>query len=101
MGLESVAHAVEANMHKAQAVADLSLELASVTSAERALEIINRALRSTGLRHATQIDEADMQRLLVAVAAEGGPIQLMAEQIAINGIAPEADADTTDGPSAA
>ena len=88
-------------MHKAQAVADLALELASVTSTERALEIINRALRATGLRHATTIDEADMQRLLIAVAAEGGPIQQMAEQIAIHGIALDADADTTAGPSAA
>ncbi len=88
-------------MHKAQAVADLSLELAGVTSAERALEIINRALRVTGLRHAITIDEADMQRLLVAIAAEGGPIQQMAEQIAIHGIDLDADADATAGPSAA
>jgi hypothetical protein len=88
-------------MHKAQAIADLSLELASVTSAERAIEIINRALRATGLRHATTIDEADMQRLLVAIAAEGGPIQQMAEQIAIHGVDLDAGADTTAGPSAA
>ena len=88
-------------MHKAQAVADLSLELANFTSPERAIEIINRALRASGLRHATTIDEAEMQRLLTAVAAEGGPIQLMAEQIAINGIALDGDAGSFVGPSAA
>ena len=88
-------------MHKAQAVADLSLELASVTGTERALEIINRALRATGLTHATTISDAEMQNLLMAVAAEGGPIQQLAEQIAIHGADIAAADDSPAGPSAA
>ena len=84
-------------MHKAQAIADLSFELASVTSTERALDIINRALRMTGLASATMIDDAQMNQLLTAIAIEGGAIQEIAEQLAVHGI----DDPTPDGTSAA
>jgi hypothetical protein len=84
-------------MHKAQAVADLSFELASVTTTERALEIINRALRRAGLQNATTIDDAQMNELIAAIGIEGGAIQEIAEQLAIHGI----DSTTPDGTSAA
>lgn len=84
-------------MHKAQAIADLSFELASVTSTERALDIINRALRMTGLVNATTIDDVQLNDLLTAIAVEGGAIQEIAEQLAVHGI----DDTTPDGTSAA
>ena len=73
-------------MLKAQAVADLALMMTQVTSPDRAQEAIRRAIRSTGLSNATHVNESDMLELLVALAAEGGPIQDLAVQIAINGV---------------
>ncbi len=73
-------------MNKSQAVADLSIQLSSVTTAERAQEVIQRALRTAGLTNRPVIDEADLVALLQAVAAEGGAIQEIAEQIAVDGI---------------
>lgn len=73
-------------MNKGQAIADLSLELSAVTTIERAQEIIQKALRVTGLSNSPVIDEQAMDSLLQAIAAEGGPIQELAEQIAVNGI---------------
>ena len=74
-------------MNKSQAVADLSIQLSSVTTAERAQEVIQRALRTAGLTNSPLIDEADLVALLQAIAAEGGAIQEIAEQIAVDGIA--------------
>ena len=79
-------------MNKGQAIADLSLELTAVTTIERAQEIIQKALRATGLSNSPVIDENAMNSLLQAIAAEGGPIQQLAEQIALNGLL------TPDGP---
>lgn len=73
-------------MNKGQAIADLSLELTAVTTIERAQEIIQKALRATGLSNSPIIDEHAMDSLLQAIAAEGGPIQELAEQIAVNGL---------------
>ncbi len=73
-------------MLKAQAVADLALMLTQVTSPDRAQDAIRRALRSTGLSNATRIEDTDMHELLAALAAEGGPIQDLAVQIAIYGV---------------
>jgi hypothetical protein len=73
-------------MNKSQAVADLSIQLSSVTTAERAQQVIQRALRTAGLTNSPVIDEADLVALLQAVAAEGGAIQEIAEQIAVDGI---------------
>jgi hypothetical protein len=73
-------------MNKSQAVADLSVQLSSVTSAERAQEVIQRALRTAGLTNSPVIDESDLATLLQAIAAEGGAIQEIAEQIAVDGI---------------
>jgi hypothetical protein len=73
-------------MNKGQAIADLSIELTQVTTIERAQEIIEKALRVTGLSKSPIIDEQAMNSLLQAIAAEGGPIQQLAEQIATNGL---------------
>ena len=73
-------------MLKAQAVADLALMLTQVTSPDRAQDAIRRALRSTGLTNATHVSDTDMHELLAALAAEGGPVQDLAVQIAIYGV---------------
>lgn len=73
-------------MLKAQAIADIALMMTQVTSPDRAQEAIRRAIRSAGLSNATHVDENDMHELLAALAAEGGPIQELAVQIAINGV---------------
>ena len=75
-------------MNKAQVVADLTIQLAEITSVDRAGAVIQRALRSTGLSNAPTLDEQDITSLLQAIAAEGGPVQELAEQIALHGINP-------------
>lgn len=80
-------------MHRAQVIADLSFELAEVASTEEALGAIRRALRATGLDRATTLDEGDVTRLLFALVAEGGPIQTLAEHIAVTGLSGAADLD--------
>lgn len=74
-------------MLKAQAIADLAIMLTGITSTDRAQEAIQRALRSTGLTHATKVDSDEFQQLLAALAAEGGPIQELAERIAMYSLA--------------
>ncbi|HJM88187.1 MAG TPA: hypothetical protein QF624_01010 [Dehalococcoidia bacterium] len=73
-------------MNKGQAIADLSLELTTVTTIERAHEIIQKALRATGLSKSPVITDDNMDSLLQVIAAEGGLIQELAEQIATDGI---------------
>ena len=73
-------------MNKSQAVADLSFQLAGVTTTDLAQQAIRRAMRVTGLTHATQISEGDMNSLLQALAAEGGVVQQLAEQLAIQSL---------------
>ena len=80
-------------MNKAQAIADLSMQLTQVTTPDTAAQLIQRALRLTGLTYVNTLTSADMNSLLSALAAEGGMIQSVAEQIAVNGI--------DDGPKAA
>ena len=72
--------------NKAQVVADLTMQLAEITSVDRAGAVIQRALRSTGLSNAPMLEEQDLTSLLQAIAIEGGPIQELAEQIALHGI---------------
>lgn len=81
-------------MNKAQVVADLTMQLSEITSVDRAGAVIQQALRTVGLSNAPTLDEQDVASLLQAIAIEGGPIQELAEQIALHGT------DTTD-PSAA
>ena len=69
-----------------EAIAELTLLLSCVTSEDRAGDAVRRALRSTGLAGRRNLDGADMQRLLAALAGEGGVIEQLAIQIAIDGI---------------
>jgi hypothetical protein len=73
-------------MLKTQAVAELEAMLMRVTSADRARDAVRRAVRSSGLTHATRLSNNDLHELLAALAAEGGPIQDLAVEIAIYGI---------------
>ncbi len=73
-------------MNKSQAVADLTVQLAGVTTIERTQEIIQRALRATGLTNAIIVDDSQMNELLQVIAGEGGVIQELAEQIAVEGL---------------
>ena len=73
-------------MITAQAIADLALQLAPVTGVEQADAAIRRALRAAGLLHAPTVDEADLQRLVAALAAEGGPVEQLAIHVAIHGL---------------
>ena len=76
-------------MNKSQAIADLSLALSRVTTADQSATLIRRALRVTGLTNASTISPLDMDALLEALAAEGGIVQALAEDIAANGLDPE------------
>lgn len=73
-------------MLKTQAIADLSTMLSGVTGTDRARMAIQRGLAATGLGQAQTLDQADIQRLLTAIAAEGGAIEEMARQIAVEGL---------------
>jgi hypothetical protein len=79
-------------VNKAQAIADIAFQLAEITTPERAGTLIQRALRATGLSNQTTLTPADITELLRAIAVEGGPIQEIAQQIALYGL-------TTDGPA--
>ncbi len=81
-------------MFKSQAVADLAILLSSVTSPLRAHAAIARALRAADLAEAPTVDERDLRRLFAALAAEGGPIEQLAVQIAMRGLGAP-----TNGPS--
>ena len=81
-------------MNIGQAVADLSIQLSTVTTGERAQEIIQRALRTTGLNNNPVIDDEELNTLLQAIAGEGGAIQEMAEQIAVGGLTTGDDVTT-------
>ncbi len=73
-------------MLKTQAIADLAIMLSGVTSTDRARMTIQRALASTGLMQAQTLDQGDLRRLLMAIAAEGGAMEEVARQIAVQGL---------------
>jgi phage-related minor tail protein len=76
-------------MDKAQAVSELSRALAAVAAPDETSEIIRRALRVAGLSNASNVNERDVVSLLQALAAEGGAIEELAQQIARDGLDPE------------
>lgn len=73
-------------MLMSQAIADLAILLSMVTGADRAREAIDRALRETGLSRAQTVNDDEIEMLLSAIAADGGPIEQFARQIAIAGL---------------
>lgn len=73
-------------MNKAQAIADIAFQLLAITAPEHAGTLIQRALRATGLSNQTTLNPTDITELLRAIAVEGGPIQKIAQQIALYGL---------------
>ena len=73
-------------MEKSQAVAELTAALTRALPADEAASLIRRALRLTGLSHAETVTPEDTYALLCALAAEGGPVQELAEYIAVHGL---------------
>ena len=73
-------------MFKSQAVADLAVMLSGVTSMDVVETAITRALRASGLADASTIDDSELLRLLAALAAEGGPMEQIAVQVAVHGL---------------
>ena len=73
-------------MDKTQAVAELTAALTRALPADEAATLIRRALRLTGLTHVETVTPEDTYALLCALAAEGGPVQELAEYIAVHGL---------------
>ena len=71
---------------RSQVMADLAIQLSAVTSVENAINTVRRALRVTGLTNTPLLNETDVTHLLQAIAAEGGPLESIAQQIAVTGI---------------
>lgn len=73
-------------MFTSQAVADLAFMLSSATSVDAANSAITRALRAAGLAESPTLDEAQYLRLVSELAAQGGLVEQMAIQFAVNGL---------------
>lgn len=71
---------------RAQVMADLALQMSAVTPVENAISTVRRALRVTGLTNTPILNETDVTHLLEAIAAEGGMLESIAQQIATAGI---------------
>lgn len=71
---------------RSQVVADLATQLSAVTPVENAITTIRGALRVTGLTNTPILNEIDVTHLLQAIAAEGGMLESIAQQIAVGGI---------------
>lgn len=72
--------------HHSQVVADIAIALSAGTSVEAAMHSIRQALRVTDLEHRQMLDERDVHELLATIAMEGGALQSIAEQIAVDGL---------------
>lgn len=70
-------------MFLSQAVADLQLLLAGVTTPEHARDMVHDALKRSGLSREPLVTEAELRQLLAAIAAEGGVVTEVAEQLAM------------------
>ncbi len=86
-------------MFLSQAVADLQLLLAGVTTPERARDLVRDALTRSGLTREPRISEAELRQLLAAIAAEGGVAQEVAEQLAMRPALDKALTDTIEAAS--
>lgn len=71
---------------RSQVMADLAIQLSAVTPVEDAINTVRRALRVTGLTHTPLLNESDVMHLLEAIAAEGGMLESIAQQIATAGL---------------
>jgi hypothetical protein len=71
---------------RSQVMADLAIQLSAVTPVENAINTVRRALRVTGLTNTPILNAVDVNHLLQAIAAEGGMLESIAQQIATNGV---------------
>jgi hypothetical protein len=62
---------------------DLLLALNGVTSPSDARALISRAMRITGVSNHRPLDRTELVQMCEALGAEGGPIQRVAESIAM------------------
>ncbi len=69
-------------MSPARTIDDLTRELGRVTSRADARAVLNRAARVAGVAPDRALDLKELLLVCTALAAEGGPIQVVAEQIA-------------------
>lgn len=71
---------------RSQVMADLTIQLSAVTPVENAINTVRRALRVTGLTNTPLLNEVDVNHLLQAIAAEGGMLESIVQQIAVSGV---------------
>ncbi len=83
-------------MFLSQAVADLQILLAGVTTPEHARDMVHDALERSGLSREPSVTEAELRQLLAAIAAEGGIVTEIAEQLAMRPALGDAIASTID-----
>jgi hypothetical protein len=69
-------------MHRALSIDDLSRELGKVTSRSDARALLNRAARVVGVAPNRPLELKELLMVCQSLAAEGGAIQTIAEQIA-------------------
>lgn len=69
-------------MQRARTIDDLSRELGRVTSRADARALLNRAARVAGVASDRTLDLKQLLMVCTALAAEGGAIQAVADQIA-------------------
>jgi hypothetical protein len=60
-------------MFLSQAVADLQILLAGVTTPEHARDMVHDALERSGLSREPRVTEAELRQLLAAIAADSKP----------------------------
>lgn len=82
-------------MQRARTIDDLTRELGRVTSRADARALLNRAARVAGVASDRALDLKQLLMVCTALAAEGGAIQTVAEQIAMASLArdPERSAE--------
>lgn len=70
-------------MQRIRSIDDLSRELVKVTSGPDARALLNRAARVVGVPPDRPLDLSELLMVCQSLAAEGGAVQSLAEQIAM------------------
>jgi hypothetical protein len=73
-------------MYRALSIDDLSRELGKVTSRSDARALLNRAARVAGVAPHRPLDLKELLMVCQSLAAEGGAIQTVADQIAVSSL---------------
>lgn len=69
-------------MQRARTIDDLTREVGRLTSPSDARALLNRAARLAGVPNDRRLDTQELVLVCTALAAEGGSIQALAEEIA-------------------